>query len=221
TKKRSIHDMFSVVLGHEMGHMIQSLNSAKLPFKILQGSLKAGRAFVFSEGGAKMLEDEVSMKAFGIHSYSKVNYANAMMKRLDGGDYLDCAKAAYEWERKAILAQVKKGIMDEEKANELFKKKVGVALNSAKRLFYGGNDLSSKSGFLTRSWDTSYLEGQFVNKKLQDAGLEKLAFVPGLNLQTLGDLMEIGSVDLNEIQGPNLHVLDIWDRIKKDYQFNE
>ncbi|MFC1609080.1 hypothetical protein ACFL16_03055 [Patescibacteria group bacterium] len=221
TIKRSIHNIITVVLGHEIGHVVQSLNSPKLPFKILQGTLKAGRAVAFSEGGAKVLEDEISTKAFGIHAPSKVNYANAMLERLDGGDYLDCAKAAYEWERRAIMEQVKNGVISREKAEELFKKKVGVALNSAKRLFYGGNDLSDKSGFLTRSWDTSYLEGQVVAEKLKKADLEKLAFVPGLNLQALADFMEIGQIKLDDIQNPNLHVLKIWDRIKEDYQIKE
>lgn len=71
---------------------------------------------------------------------------------------------------------------------------------------------------MAKSKDTVYLEQAMLTRKLKQAGMEKYAFLGGSNLKNLIFLAETGLVDIENIQEPAGCAMEIWDRIKSEYE---
>ena len=215
-KKRSIENVVSVVLGHEIAHIFQKINRDALPIKLL-GQIGSDRRGLYSEGGAMYLQDLVSTEAFGTRSIPMPHYVRAMSRRLRGGNYLDCLSAYYDSAYKILKAQLDAGTIDEETFQERTLSLLKTAINSTKRLFASSDDLSAQSSVLTQSDDTSYLEQRLLMEKLKAIGKENYAYL-GINLDTIISLTKLGLFDAAKIKTPPLYALKLWDKIKDVYK---
>ncbi len=135
---------------------------------------------------------------------------------MEQGTYLDCVKEYYE--TLIAVKKKKRGIINKDEFQKELRKKIKVSINSAKRLFRGGIDFDSDSKYLSKSKDTVYLEQFFLAQEMREAGLEKYAFLGGVNLRTIKDLLEIGVLKQDDIQELKFSAMDIWNRIKDKYK---
>lgn len=219
-KDRLVVGAISIALGHEFVHFVQALNREKLNLQMFK-KVGSDRASIFAEMGAMMVQDKISFEAFGIHLYPIPCYVLAMIKKLEGGDYLDCVKEYYETFRIISLKKQKKGSIDKNKFQKELRKNLKVSINGTKRLFRGGVGFDSRSKYLSKSKDTVYLEQFFLAREMQKAGLEKYAFLGGMNLNTIINLLELGFIKKENIQEPKYYALEIWNRIKDRYKLDE
>lgn len=218
TKNKSITEVLGTLLGHEFTHFIQAKNKQKLPLRLFGEKLGGFRSEVFAEGGAMDIENEVDKELFGYEGGSHPHYARAMSKKLEGGTYLDCVKAFYDSGLVGVKKKADFGIINKERFIEETKNLLTLAINRAKRLFTGEDRFDRSESYLTKSKDTVYAEQVIVMKKLKENGLEKCAFVSGVNLETLALLAEIGLIDLEAIEKPNLDFIrKIWDEERPEY----
>lgn len=216
-KDRSIFKAFTVNLGHESGHFVQNLNSLNIDLKIFD-KIKGDRRSVLAEAGAMYFEDQVSKTIFGINKIPLPHYVRAMQKRLESGNYIDCVKAYYESKLKLTTKKRDKGILTENKFKTENNDSLKTSIKVIKRLFGGGNSLE-ESSYLFKSKDTAYLEQRKIMNKMKEQGMEKYAFVLGINLETLADLIELGKINQKEIKEPNMdYLLEIWDLVKDNYK---
>jgi len=139
------------------------------------------------------------------------------MKKLEGGNYIECTKAFYDDQKKVFIEKRNRDIINDAEFKEKTRSALETAINRCKRLFRGDNK-NSNSRFLTKSKDTAYLEQLILMDKLQKQGMEKYAFVGSVNLRTLADLAEIGLIDLAQVKKPDLYSLEIWNKIKDNYK---
>lgn len=218
TKNKSITGTLATLLGHECTHAVQGFNQSKVPLRLFK-KVGGDRAAVFSEGGAKQMEQEVARKLFGYESMSHPYFIAAMQRKLEGGTYLDCVKAFYEGKLKNLLEKKKGGILTEEEFIEKSENWLKESLIKTKRLFHFSDSLDSTNSFLTKSKDTVYAEQILLVEKLKENGLEKYAYIRGFNLDTLAILAEIGMLNLAEIQQPNFEFIEnIWQQEKEKYK---
>lgn len=216
-KDRSIFKAFTVNLGHEFGHFLQALNSSDIDLKIFE-KIRGGRTSVLAEAGAMYFEDQVSKIIFGINKVPLPHYVKVMQKRLEGGNYIDCVKAFYDSELKIINTKKQNEILNETQFEKETSNAIKLAINRNKRLFRGNNSLE-ESSYLFNSKDTAYLEQRKIMNRMREQGMEKYAFVLGINLETLADLIELGKINQEEILEPNIdYLLEIWDLVKDDYK---
>lgn len=215
-ENKNIYDTISVALGHEMGHFLQQLNSSQISLRLFQ-RVKGDRTSVFAEGGAMMIEDQVSQVAFGTRNIGHPHYLRAMEKKIDGGDYIACVKAFYDSGLRILQKKREQGQLNDEEFIQESQDHLKLSINRTKRLFRNGADFSSRSSLIATSKDTAYLEQMMVTRKLQEKGLEKYAFVAGVNLTNLATLVELGFLDPKNIQSPGQHAIEIWNAIKEHY----
>ncbi len=220
TKNKDIYHTMTVALGHEIGHVLQSINSSKIPLRLFK-KIKGDRSSVFAEGGAMLLQDHVAREIFGTGSLGNPHYVRAMIKKMEGGNYMDCVKASYDSSAHTLLQKKKMNQISDDEFEKQNREQIRLAIARAKRLFRHSADLSLSSAHLTKSKDTAYLEQIMLARKLQEKGLEKYLFFSGMNLSTLTTLLEIGLMDTGEIQTAQKHVFAIWDRIKDQYLLKE
>jgi hypothetical protein len=221
TKSKTITETLGTLLGHEFTHFIQAKNKQKVPLRLFSDKLGGFRSEVFAEGGAMSIENEVSKELFGYEGDAHPHYIKAMVKKLEGGTYLDCVKAFYDSGLTGIKKKADSGMMGKESFVEEVKNLLNLAINRAKRLFVGDDHLDRSGIYLTKSKDTVYAEQVIVMKKLRESGLEKCAFVSGINLDTLAVLAEIGLIDLEKIEKPSLDFIRItWEKEKSKYTLN-
>lgn len=220
-ENKDIVETLSVLVSHEIeGHVLQHKNKERIPLKIFD-KVGADRATIFSEGGAMMNEGEIKKELFGIDNSAEPHYLAAMVRKLEGGNYLECVKAFYESTIQIPKMQKNLGKIDEELFDKLSKEKMELAVNRTERLFRGGADYDSRDTLLARSRDAVYLEQAMLMRKLQEFGMEKYAFLGGSNLKNLTFLAETGFVDLEGIQEPKGYAKEIWERIKNRYVANQ
>lgn len=218
TRERTAEDLVSVLLGHEAVHFLQVMNQEKLPLRLYQKVL-GDRRLIMSEGGAMLMQDKVSRELFGYGVYPKPHYIKAMLTRLRGGNYIDCVKSYYESSLNAFKINPETEEMDKEKFNLQVRKLLETAIRSTKRLFKPGEVLSSKPGLLSSSGASVYLEQFIVMEKLKESGFEKYAFVRGLNLQSMAELMEAGLLDVNDMEKMDLtFICELWSEISDKYK---
>ncbi len=66
---------------------------------------------------------------------------------------------------------------------------------------------------LTKSKDTVYIEQAIIMEKLKENGLENCAFVKDVNLDMLANLMEIGLIDLKDMEKLDFSfILNLWEK---------
>jgi hypothetical protein len=220
-KNKSITETLGTLLGHEFTHFIQAKNKSKIPLRMFSDKLGGFRSEVFAEGGAMAIENEVSGELFGYEAGAHPHYIRAMAKKLEGGTYLECIKVFYDSGLAIIKNKKEVKTIDEDdfikEARDLLK----LAINRTKRLFTSSDKFNQSGPYLTKSKDTVYAEQIIVMEKLRKSGLEKCAFVSGVNLDTLSTLIEIGLIDLDKIEKPNLDFIrEIWEREKHRYQLS-
>lgn len=222
SENQSVERMIAILCGHETeGHFIQTINREKIPLKLLASNHLGGdRTEIFAEGGAMMVQNIISEEAFGYKSLPGSHYVKAMVRKLQGGNYLDCVKTYYDSKKEFIEEKKRRDIIN----NTAFKKELIAALktaiSSSKRLFRLGVDKNAISPILAKSKDTVYLEQLILIDKLRQNGMEKYAFIGRVNLRTLADLAEIGLIDLAQIKKPDLYSLEIWNNIKDNYKLD-
>ena len=214
---KSIHEVITVLLGHEIeGHVLQSLNSEQINLRLFQ-KMKGDRYSIFSEMGPMYVQNLISKEAFGFEAVPRPYYIQAMIKKLEGGNYLDCVKVYYESSKKLILKKKEQGLISGEEMDKELKNRLKVAVKSVRRLFMPGVDLAKTGKRLLRSRDTVYLEQKLIAEKLAENGLEKYIFLTGVNLETLIDLIKIGVIDKDKIQTPKVYSLKKWEEVKEKY----
>ena len=218
TKNKSIAETLGTLLGHEFTHFIQAKNKSKIPLRMFSDKLGGFRSEVFAEGGAMDIENEVCKELFGYESGAHPHYIRAMVKKIEGGTYLDCIKAFYNSGLAILKKKRELGILEKESFIEEAKKLLNLSINRAKRLFSEDDAFDRSETYLTKSKDTVYAEQVIVMEKLKKNGLEKCAFVSGVNLDTLATLAEIGLIDLEKIEKPDLDFIKkIWENEKYRY----
>lgn len=222
-KNQSAETMITVLCGHETeGHVIQNINREKIPLKLFNSEYLGGdRTSLFAEGGAMMIQNIISQKAFGFQSLPHSAYIRAMIKKIEGGSYIDCIKSFYDNQKLVFAEKRNRGIINNSDFQKEIHDVLELSINRCKRLFRSGVDKNSDSPFLTKSKDTVYLEQLMLMSKLQQQGMEKYAFVGSVNLRTLADLAEIGFINLSQIRKPDLYSLEIWNKIKDNYKISD
>jgi hypothetical protein len=210
-------ETFSSGLSHEVTHALQEINREKIRLRIMK-KIGGSRAVVFAEGGAMHVEDRNCQQLFGFRSPALPHYTKAMLKKLEGGDYLDCVRTYFESLIIPKRARLHAGKLSEQAFKEEIKRNLEIAIRAAKRLFIKGSSLKSQDSFLTNSKDTAYLEGQAIGEKLEQAGLQKLLFIKGVGLDDLLSLIRLKRLDFDNIIEYNYEVIQkIWEREKHEY----
>lgn len=214
-RDRSIEELVAVLLGHEFTHFVQMLNQEKLPLRLFK-KVCGDRRDMLVEGGGMMMQSQVSEELFGYKFFPRVQYVRTMAERQKGGTYLDCVKVYYQSSLKLLKANEGFNELPSVKKEELMKKEIDTAVKSVKRLFASGDDYNSKAGFLTGSRSTVYLEQYAAMEKLKENGLDKYCLIRGLNLKAIASLMEMGFIDVSNIEVPKVDFIKkVWEEVKE------
>lgn len=220
-ENKSITETLGTLLGHEFAHFVQTLNISKMPLKILS-KIGGDRSGVFSEGGAMMVEDMITREFFGYETNPHPHYIRAMKKRLEGGTYLECVKAFYDSEFRIIKKKKELGLINENQFVDEVQYWLKISLNRVKRLFSANENFSSKKPYLTESSDTLYAEQAIAMEKIKENGLERYAFIEGINLSTLAIIAEIGLLDPKDINKPDIDpIRKIWEKERSKYLLDD
>ena len=228
-RKKSLYQVFCVALAHEFTHIYQNINKANINLKIF-AEIGGDRGTVFSEAGAKMMEDKMSNKLFGVSDLPHPHYVTAMLTRLKGGDYFECVESFYDSAKK-VSEQKKQYRLSAGENPEVVqadfgeecKENLRTALSRIKRIFRPKVvSLNSKSGYLTNSKATAYLEQLIVVSELQQSNKAFYTFVGGLNLDNILALTKIGIINQDFINKVKSQKLDekLIAEIKKIYLQN-
>ncbi len=172
------------LLDHEITHVLQHENAAKLGIGLMKVD-RGARGSLWFETGATRNETEAYSKYFGIERGTNFNYLKAMQKQLDGGSISECAEVFYE----SLLNSG--DVTDTEEAIE-------TAVNRTLRLFRNGTEWSQGTGYLTNTEPLEYAEQQILDRNMPD-DLRWLYFVGRANFQTLAELHRIGWLKKDEI----------------------
>ncbi|MEX0933583.1 MAG: hypothetical protein WDZ74_02390 [Candidatus Paceibacterota bacterium] len=209
---------FSVALAHEIeGHVLQSANRENIPLNLFELDVAGDRASVYSEGGAMYNQNYISKELFGYEQLPKPHYVRAMARRLSGGSFADCLQAYYESAIISSRNKYKEGSLSKEEFDKKARAVLKTSLSSSRRLFRDGGSLDSTSNMLLSSKDTAYLEQRKLVEGLKEAGLLKLAYVGGLNLENAKELIRFGLLDLDKIQEPKFETIKIWEEVRDTY----
>ncbi|MBD3300371.1 MAG: hypothetical protein GF347_03390 [Candidatus Moranbacteria bacterium] len=213
-KNQKIRKVITVLLAHEIeGHILQNENKRKVSLEIIN-TIGADRANSLMETGAMMNQNRISEEVFGIKSIPHLHYVRTMEARLEGKNYLECVKAFYDSAMKTAKA-IHNGNLEklEKESSEWLK----MAISRTKRLFRASVDLASKEPYLAQSKATSYLEKERVFELLQKKDLTKYAYLGGVNLETIKDLLELGLLTMDDIEEPKDYAIKYWNEIKQNY----
>lgn len=215
---KTVTETLGVLLGHEFAHFLQNLNKDKVSLRLFSDKLGGFRSAVFSEGGAMETESAVCKELFGYEVVPHPHYIRAMVRKLEGGTYLDCVKAFYDSGIKGIRKRKEKGVIIQEDFMREATDMAKLAIDRVKRLFAASDDLGRCGQYLAKSKDTAYAEQMITMEKLRGNGLEKCAFVGGMTPGILAELAEMGLVDLDEIRKPDLEpIRRIWEEKRAEY----
>jgi hypothetical protein len=209
-------NLFTVALGHEPMHLLQHENKSKIPLKIFKIS-RIGGANVLKEGGATIVESELSMEFFGTDTPPIPHYIRGMIARQNGGNYLDVVKAYYESRMGPSIAMFNSGKLSAEKLQKAKKTALSLAVRKSKRIMRG-SDYTSESGHLTSSVASSYLESVVVAEKLKEAGLDFAFNVADLDLENLVRVFKLGFLKPEEMKSlDNTYTRQLWESEKRKY----
>ncbi|MFA5994037.1 MAG: hypothetical protein WC823_03700 [Parcubacteria group bacterium] len=218
---KSAYDAVAVLLAHEIeGHVLQAENRAGLQLRIME-KVGLGRSGIISEGGAMYNQDLISRRAFNTQSLPHVHYVRAMLKKIEGGNFLDCVKEFYQSAIKAEKIKKDLGFMDEAGYENKVKSHLKLALDRVGRLFNRGSSFDAGDGRLADSSNTAYLEQKILLDELEKSDAIKYAFVGGVGLDALVALAELGLIELDKIKEPEYYSLHIWEKIKDRYALDE
>lgn len=221
-RDKSIVKILATLLGHEFTHFLQAENREKINLRLFGEKMGGLRSEVFAEAGAMTIENEITTELFGYEKNPKPHYIRAMVKKLEGGNYLECVKTYFDSSRKTILKMKELGLLDDSQFKDEIKDSIETAIKATKRLFREGDTLNNSSTYLTKSKDTVYAEQVILMKKLKEKNLENCAFVKGVNLNTLATLMEIDLIDISEIKKLDLDFIrKIWEQNRYKYELSE
>ena len=215
---QSIDRLLSVFIAHEIeGHVLQYTNRSKIPLSFFK-KIGSDRSSIFAEAGAMDNQNKVAKEAFGYTSSSVPQYIKAMIVKLNGGSYADCVNAYYSSTIKGHQELLDEGQIDQKAFTKECRKKLRVAISSTSRLFSGNLSSPDVSGHLTNSKDTVYLEQLLLVDALNDAGLNDILNLAGVNFSALEFLLRAKMINLNEVQKPDFYALKLWDEMKEGYQ---
>jgi hypothetical protein len=221
TKERNIERALSVGCGHEVVHILQRENQKKFPLRIFK-KVGGSRFEIFSEGGAMHIQSEICREFFGFERPPLPHYTKAMLRKLAGGNYIDCVETYYESFIKPMRKKWQEGKINRQIFDKWIEKALDKAIDSSKRLFANGTDFESQETFLTNSKDTIYLEQRAVLEKLEKSGLLKLANMRGAGLHDIISLLKLDLLKLNDLVEYNFEfVSKIWEREKHKYLLKE
>jgi len=214
-KNRSLVGLVPVLLGHEFTHVKQGINQEKIALRLFN-EVCGNRRLILAEGAAMAVQNQISEELFGFSELPKPYYIKAMLKKIAGGNFLDCVEEYYSSSLNVYLETSES--FEKDKLKKKAKALLGVAVRSCKRLFKPGEELNSKIAALSKSKDTVYMEQYMVMEKLREAGLEKFAMVRGINLDSLFILLKDGFIREDDIEDPDLDfVRDKWEELKPGY----
>lgn len=210
-----------VTCGHEIeGHVLQHLNREAVKLRLFE-KLGGDRRALMSEGGAVYNESKLIEEIFGFQRPVSTSYLLAMEGKKKGGDFFECFMQVYG----VVLSETRaKYDLSKPEEAELFKKEIEKKLKeniSRVQKIFKGVSLSDRSGYLPETRDTVYLEQDILMKKLEAAGLTKLAFVGGLNLRNIATLMKLGLLKMDDIVEPKMVTKEIWKEIESKYRLQE
>lgn len=214
---KSIREALGTLLAHENTHFIQMINQPLLGLRLFK-KIGGDRRLAFSEGGAMSMENKACMDFFGFENIPHPRYIRAMQKKINGGSYIECVEAYYESGLAVLREKKRRSLVSEEEFVKEAKNILKIAISSSKRLFHEGDFFGSHTPFLTHSKDTIYLEQLAIMDKMKASDLENYAFVRGANIKMLGDLAEIGLLDIDKIQKLDFSIIQkIWEKEKGNY----
>jgi hypothetical protein len=212
-KKISVKTLLSVVLTHEIVHILQRENTAEIDIPLYTHPSQMGgdRADMFQEGGAMYYQGLATKELFGLETVPWPHYIRAMAAKQAGGDYLACVKAFYE----SYISVESKNITST-KRNSILK----TAMDRAGRLFRNTPDLNNRNPSIPSTKDTVYLEQKAVVEEIMTnhPELRNIILVSGMNLETAKELIKFGVLDLSTLRQPDLSfVKTLWEEMKDDY----
>lgn len=216
--QKSIYDVLAVLLGHEIeGHVIQHTNKECIPLRMIQ-TVGAAESVLLAEGGANMVQNSITREIFGFERISHPHYIRMLERRIHGGNYIECMQAFFESAAQATQEKKKRGLLTaQEYTNELHAH-LRLAINRAKRAFRDGPQLDSSSLCSIQSTkDVAYIMQMYVMEELQKAHLKQLAYIGGVSLDSIADLLDNGLLRVEEIQEPRYYAVHIWQQLKSNY----
>lgn len=182
------------LIDHEITHVLQHENAAKLNIGLLEKSRGANDRIWFETGATE--EENVAYETlFGINRGDNLHYLRAMQKQLDGAGISECARVFFD-------SLVSSG--DTTNKDTAIK----TAIVRTQRLFKNGEDWSPGSGYLTNTQPLEYAELQIL-RRVMPQDLHWLFFIGRLNFQTLAELHRIGWLKKDDIFVPDKMPSDI------------
>jgi hypothetical protein len=157
-------------------------------------------------------------EAFGIVKSRNTGYVRAMKRKLAGGDFLDSLEDVVGPSVSAIRAKYDLSDADQRTQcqNDVaaaIKKKIP----TVRRVFHNAV-LLENDRHLTKSKDTVYVEQEILMEELEKRGLTKLAFVGGMNIDTMLVLTRLGLFDPSTIREPGQYTRRIWEELRHKYE---
>lgn len=211
----NVISVISVVLGHELeGHMLQALNKKNVPLRLFQ-KVGGDRAMLWSEMGAMYNQARVAQECFGKIPSAAPTYVSAMLAKEKGGNYLDVVKAMIDVQADFVAT------LPESKRESEKEKILKRAINRAFRLFNGVDDFEHSSTRIPNTKDTAYMEQRILMSFLQEMHMENLAFLGGMNLETVAVLMKLGILNKDDVMAPKNVAQQIWSEMKDKYRLSK
>jgi hypothetical protein len=216
----SIYEALAVACGHENVHILRVENMSKIPLRLTQ-KIGGSRIAALSEGGSMHIQNKICETIFGFSDLPHSHYLRAMIRKMGGANYPECIKAFYS----SSVAITKKKLADGLIAEAEFEKeafaKLKEAINRSKRLFSDGVSFESSSPYLTDSRSTVYLEQKYLLEKLGEIGLQKLAYVGGVDLDDVCAFLKLNLINFEDVEEYDMEaVRKIWEREKPKYLLN-
>lgn len=172
------------LIDHEITHVLQHENAAKLGIGLLEKD-RSARGSLWFETGATAQEDESYSNHFGINRSANFNYLKALQAQVNGGSISDCAKVFFN-------SLIDSG--DVKNKDEA----VQTAVDRTLRLFRHGGEWAAGTGYLTNTEPLEYAEQQILARNLPK-DLDWLYFVGRANFQTLAELYRIGWLKKDDV----------------------
>jgi len=183
------------VLDHEIAHVIQNENGAKLGLAIME-RVGMDRSNVLFEGGAVEWEAAAQDRLFGIKRPVNTAYLKAIQTKLAGGSYKQCMQSYFDETR------MRNPKIDIERAAK-------VAIGSTTRLFRRGGSFSDTSHHLTDSSSLVYLEQERVARQLEKAGQADLMMIGWTNIEMLAELKRVDMLNTDAMKIPDKRPTEI------------
>ncbi len=205
-----------VLLEHEIGgHVTQRDNREQLPLAIFR-RIKGDRSILMAEAGAVAREEAFMLEAFGLKRSQSLAYVAAIQAKVEGRGYLGAVKAFFDC-RFEDLKRFHPDLSTMVAQREI-EQLMRVAINRVERIFRDIDIMpGDTSPHIPNAKDLVYIERQVLMQKLKREGLERLAFLGGMNLKNAALLLRLGMLELDSIHAPHNVTMAIWNEIKADY----